>query len=125
MPRPLRFHLPALLWAAFCAATLLVPSSRLPGDGLKPIQVVVLEYAVHGALAAVLAFLAARSLGRSRGPLASPSAAPLLAFAYLVGLEGAQELVPGRGWGWDDVVMTLLGVLIGAALWRRVDSTIR
>lgn len=117
----LRYHLPAILYAALIIAASSIPYLKTP-------KIITLQFdkIVHFLEYALLAFLAYRSCSHL-GRLLTPHKALLLSTVLVAGFavldEFHQRSVPGRDSGIGDLAMDLAGAaLVLILLWYREKS---
>ena len=109
--RALTLWLPVVLWAALIFALSSVPSLS---SGLGGWDYLLRKWA-HVTEYAVLAFLLARAFGRE-------APAFVAGVLYAISDEVHQSFVRGRHASPIDVAIDSVGLLIGLALWRRVQT---
>jgi len=102
-------------WSLLVAVLLLTPGDTelSAPQWLATFTVTGGDKLIHGLLFLTQAALLERAWPRSTSPPTRAWLAVLVALLYGLALEGAQEMVPGRGWQWSDV----LADGVGAALW--------
>lgn len=112
-----RYHLPALLWAAAIFAASSTPHVHLPN-----LPLLGWDKFVHAAVFFVLSWLVHRSLrNQTRFPAAMRHhlAATVLLVALYGGLDEIHQIfVPGRMAGLDDLAADAVGALFYAGVFR-------
>jgi VanZ family protein len=103
----LRSRVPAVLWAALTALLLLTPGDSLPSDLwlLDVLSPEIMELLTHSVLFFVQAVLLV-PVWRSWGLVS------FFSLFYALVLELLQIPVPGRGFGWVDLVADAVGILL-------------
>jgi VanZ family protein len=119
--RPLRRHLPALIWSLAVAALLVTPGDELPDPGLWDW----LDKPGHALLFALHVGLLMRSFAGSRSRGGNLAGAVLASGLYAVVLEAAQLWVPGRAWDWWDLVADFAGIGLMVLLLTRRHARLR